>query len=267
MMSKKIGTCFNVVGSDWSLHRVISSTLSILHNINASVFTPRLVKGRLTEETKEQQPAQKFDAEKFLRLFNMCYDSLQASRKIREKAHKMMKSMVATHTSATTTSNTALPNLGLEDNKDIKLFAIQYGYLLIPTTTITTTTTTSPATTAARSVPTITTPLATMKERANKALNLPIVPKAPQKTIKKRVSTIRLNVGGDDPPMFTTSFKPKKRKLFEEEKEEENPFDFGKIKQKAAASKKQEDSMARNRRKVKKKSVCFLRCRSRKYIF
>ena len=70
VVTQKIDNSY-VVGSDWSLRRVIGSTMTILHHIdNNGVFIPRLVKGTLLPKTTAAPP--KFDSEEFTKLF-MCY--------------------------------------------------------------------------------------------------------------------------------------------------------------------------------------------------
>ena len=75
---------------------------------------------------------QKFDSEKFLCLFQTCYENIQLSRRNRDRAHKMMKGMVAANSRHTigNTTKTALPDLNSDDSRDIKVFANQYGHLM-----------------------------------------------------------------------------------------------------------------------------------------
>ena len=82
-LSQKVLNSYNVTGSNWSLRRIISSNLSILHNIDSMVFNQRLVKGRTlsnsdvtTEQQQQQQQVASFDSERFTKFFHMCYDKL-----------------------------------------------------------------------------------------------------------------------------------------------------------------------------------------------
>ena len=51
VLSQKVLNSHNVTGSNRSLRRIISSNLSVLHNIDSKVFAQMLVKGRLPEPT------------------------------------------------------------------------------------------------------------------------------------------------------------------------------------------------------------------------
>ena len=44
---QKVTNSYSVVGSEWSVRRIISSTMSMLNNVDESVSTRRLVKGRI----------------------------------------------------------------------------------------------------------------------------------------------------------------------------------------------------------------------------
>ena len=70
-LSKKILNSY-VTGSNWSLRRIISSNLSILHNIDAKFFTQRLIKGKSPAPSSSSPPVGLLDVDNFYRLFHMC---------------------------------------------------------------------------------------------------------------------------------------------------------------------------------------------------
>ena len=158
---QKINNSYNVVASDWSLRRVISSTMTILHHIsNNGVFIPRLVKGTLLPPTTTEA-VPKFDSEKF---------------RNREKAQKMMKGMIAAG-NITTTTTQQLPDLSTEDGREIKTFAGQYGYLLFQQ--------------QQQQQPTLATPI---KTTTTTTTSPTVAPKFPPKTNnRKRLATTRLD--------------------------------------------------------------------------
>ena len=134
-LSQKVINSYNVTGNNWSLRRIISCNLSILANIDYVLSSPRLIKGRLLADNYEQyhpQP-QQFDADRFTNMFRVCYDSVQASRTVRERMKKMMKGTCA---ATSRTANT----LDSDDTREIKTFAKQYGHFMtLPVTTTLTT--------------------------------------------------------------------------------------------------------------------------------
>ena len=86
---QKVLNSFNATGSNCSQRRITSSNLTILHNIDSKVFTLRLVMGKIVgsiDVTISSTTTPDFDVERITRLFNMCYDNVQLSRKNREKA-------------------------------------------------------------------------------------------------------------------------------------------------------------------------------------
>ena len=134
ILSQKVLNSYNVTGSNWSLHRIISSNLSVLYNIDSKVFSKRLVKGKLPEPsqlTADQQRKQ-FDYGRFTKLFHMCYEEIKITRKNQERANRMLKGVLASTLSSSSlkSNDICLPSLIDQDKAVIKNFSKRFGYLL-----------------------------------------------------------------------------------------------------------------------------------------
>ena len=128
-VSQKVLNSYNVIGSNWSLRRIISSNITILHNIDIEAFSSRLVMGKIVEDESSNK-SNDFNVDRFTQLFNMCYENVQVSRKNRERAKTLLKG-----TLANATRRNCLPDLHCDDRSEIKSFARKYGHMIMMETT------------------------------------------------------------------------------------------------------------------------------------
>ena len=127
-MSRKVTNSFNVIGSNWSLRRIISSNTSILYNSNAEVFAPRLVKGKTSaadESAGEKEIVLTEYEKRFVEFFSSCYQTMQENQRQSNRNHKKLKALLATHQRVKIVNPIA--NLTEEDKKTILGFAKQWG--------------------------------------------------------------------------------------------------------------------------------------------
>ena len=88
-ISQHVLNSYNVIGSNWSLKRVLSFNVSAVYNTNFISSHERLVKGRLLKE--EEDGYRGTSVKKITSLFHMVYEDLQVSRKNWDRLQKMLK--------------------------------------------------------------------------------------------------------------------------------------------------------------------------------
>ena len=86
-ISQKVTNSYNVIGSNWSLRRVINFNIScVYNNVDSFSYFQRLVKGKsFAEETSI------INNESFIQLFTIIYDELRTNKKNRNKIRKYKK--------------------------------------------------------------------------------------------------------------------------------------------------------------------------------
>ena len=128
-VSQKVLNSYNVIGSNWSLRRIISSNITILHNIDSEAFSSRLVMGKIVndDDDDDKPTSNAFNADRFTQLFNMCYENVQLSRKNRERAKTLLKGTLA---KTSRSRNNCLLDLHCDDRTEIKSFAEKYGHMI-----------------------------------------------------------------------------------------------------------------------------------------
>lgn len=119
-ISRKVSNSFNVVGSNWSLRRIISMNLNIVYNIKSYSSISRLVKGKISDDSVEfgvtTDRNEQISGDKFVSLFEMCYRQVCVSRDIRIKMDQLMKDQIVD-------TFEKIPELDDEDWETVQLFA------------------------------------------------------------------------------------------------------------------------------------------------
>ena len=126
----KVVNTFNVVGSNWSVRRVVNLNATILYDIISFTSLARLVKGKLecqnvattttTTTTTTAEGELNIDAKKLQIIFELMYDGFLGNRLSQERLHRLMKCQAASLTHTSSIRNTELTN---EDREFFKSFS------------------------------------------------------------------------------------------------------------------------------------------------
>ena len=91
ILNTKVIKTFNVVGSNWSVRRIINLNATIMYDIISFTFLSRLVKGKAEEITSTVAEGELIvDAKKLQTLFTLLYDGVSNNRVSRETIRKMV---------------------------------------------------------------------------------------------------------------------------------------------------------------------------------